>query len=330
MNVRLAAAAQGPMNPPTIVFIGPPNGWQAAYSALGSRANLVHVDSTQEAVAHALKSAQGLVDASIRVPLTDAMIAAAVDLKVISCASTGTDHVARTEVTKRGIVIRSLLDSRDVIRNLTPAAELSWTLVMACARKLPAALTHVREGGWERERFPGLMLNGRQFGLVGCGRIGGWMARYAQAFGMQVVGYDPHTRDWPADVMRVSLEALMQTSDVISVHVPLNEETTGLISESLLKIAKPGAILVNTSRGAIVNETGLLNGLLSGRIGAAGLDVLAGEPKIADHPLLQYARSHDNLLITPHYGGFSPDAVAKVSAHAAGVALAVIQESISR
>jgi D-3-phosphoglycerate dehydrogenase len=104
---------------------------------------------------------------------------------------------------------------------------------------------------------------------------------------------------------------------VISIHVPLTEETTGLIDAALLETAKPGAILVNTSRGAIVDEAALLSVLKSGRLGAAGLDVLADEPDIEKSALAAYARSHDNLIITPHCGGFSPDAVKIVCRRAA-------------
>jgi D-3-phosphoglycerate dehydrogenase len=200
-------------------------------------------------------------------------------------------------------------------------------MVLACARKLPAAIAHVREGKWVREEFPGLMLNGRQLGLVGFGRIGGWMARYAKAFGMRVVAFDPHRQSFPDHVKSVSLLEVMQSSDVVSVHVPLTAETDKLIGRELLAAIKPGAIFINTSRGAIVDEAALLDGLQSGRISAAGLDVLQGEPEIAGHPLLEYAKTHDTLLITPHCGGFSPDAVALVSAHAARVALEIIQRT---
>src|SRR5215470_17161314 len=310
-----------PSDLPILVFLGPEEGWIAVSRSIESRAQLVHVETTQQALAAALTKADGLVDAAIRIPLTDEMVRAAPRLKVVSCASTGADHVARTEIERRGIVIRTLRDSPHVIRELTPAAELSWALVMACARKLPAALAHVRAGGWDRERFPGVLLRGRQLGLIGCGRIGGWMARYAQAFGMRVVGYDPYLADWPAHIASLSIEQVMETSDVVSVHVPLSEQTKGLVSAALFARLKPGAIFINTSRGSIADEAALLAGLKSGRIAAAGLDVLDGEPAISGHPLLAYARDHDNLLITPHCGGYSPDAVAIVSKHAAQVAL---------
>jgi D-3-phosphoglycerate dehydrogenase len=310
---------------PVLCFIGPDVGFAAVREAVGGGAHVVHPASTPEALAEALPAADGLVDAAIRVPLTDAIVARSPRLKVVSCASTGADHVARVEIARRGIVVRTLRDTPEVLQALTPAAELSWALVLACARKLPAAIAHVRAGGWEREQFPGLMLNGRQFGLIGCGRIGGWMARYARAFGMQVAGYDPHLRMLPERIRRASVEEVMETSDVVSVHVPLDETTKGLVSAALFARIKPGAIFINTSRGAIADEAALLAGLKTGRVGAAGVDVLDGEPAVADHPLLAYARAHDNLLITPHCGGFSPDAVARVSAHAARVALEVIR-----
>lgn len=310
---------------PRIVFVGPDFGWNPIVAAFGDEAQLIRAETTAESIAQTIRDADALVDSSIRVPVTDKMIADAPDLKVISCASTGTDHVARGEVNRRGIKVISLRDHPDVIANLTPAAELTWALLMACARKLPAALDHVRGGGWIREEFPGLMLNGRQLGLIGCGRIGGWMARYATAFGMRLVGYDPFVSAMPPSIAAQPIETVVRESDVVSVHVPLTQETRGLLSASLLSQIKPGAIVLNTSRGAIVDEAALLAGLKSGRIGAAGLDVLDGEPEIANHPLLAYAKEHDNLLITPHCGGFSPDAVAIVSRHAASVALAALQ-----
>jgi phosphoglycerate dehydrogenase-like enzyme len=162
-----------------------------------------------------------------------------------------------------------------------------------------------------------MMLNRRRMGIVGCGRIGTWVSRYALAFGMRVASYDPHLKTLPAGIEPLSLPELMAASDVISVHVPLTPETTGLISARLLESVTSGAILVNTSRGAVVDEAALLQALEDGRLGAAGLDVLADEPDVEKSALLDYARRHDNLIITPHCGGFSPDAVRVVCRRAA-------------
>ncbi len=205
-----------------------------------------------------------------------------------------------------------------MLRNITPAAELSWALLLGCARRLRAAVSHTRDGHWVREEFPGVMLNGKRLGLIGCGRIGSWMARYAQAFGMSVMGYDPHLAELPAGVERATLERVMAESDFISVHVHLSDETRGLVSAAMFVLVKPGAIFINTSRGAIADESALLAALELGRLAAAGSDVLEGEPDIAGHPLVAYARRRDNLLITPHCGGYSPDAVRLVCRHAAG------------
>jgi D-3-phosphoglycerate dehydrogenase len=168
-----------------------------------------------------------------------------------------------------------------------------------------------------REDFPGLMINGRRLGIVGCGRIGGWMARYGRAFGMDVVGYDPFVTAMSPDIRPVSLEQLVESSDVVTLHVHLSDQTRCLISADLFRRIKPGAIFLNTSRGAIADEAALLAALESGRLSAAGLDVLDGEPDVQDHPLRRYAERHDNLLITPHCGGFSPDAVRVVCRRAA-------------
>jgi D-3-phosphoglycerate dehydrogenase len=158
------------------------------------------------------------------------------------------------------------------------------------------------------------MLRGRAIGIVGCGRIGEWVSRYARAFGMTCLGYDPHLPRFPEGVRGVSLAELLSHADVVSVHVPLNAETRGLLGAAELAGIKRGAILVNTSRGEIVDELALIEALEDGRLRAVGLDVLAGEPDVAAHPLVEYARTHPNVIITPHIGGFSPDALREVLA----------------
>jgi phosphoglycerate dehydrogenase-like enzyme len=300
------------------IYLGGEDGFDATVAALAGISELRHVPAEAAAVAAALTDADAVLDASMKVRITDAMVAAAPRLRIISTATTGSDHIERKVLGERGIPVRTLKEDPDILRNLTPAAELSWAMVMTCARKLTAAVKHVNGGGWTRELFPGLMLNGRTLGLIGCGRIGGWMSRYARAFGMRVQGYDPYLKALPEGIEPASLEQVMASSDVISVHVHLSDETRGLVSRALFESVKPGTIFINTSRGAIADEAALLDGLRSGRIGAAGLDVLEGEPDTAEHPLVRYSREHDNLLITPHCGGFSPDAVRVVCRHAAG------------
>ena len=300
-----------------ILYLGPPEGFEAVRAALDGHAEAVHVAAESGAVAQALGTADGLIDASMKVPISDAMIAAAPNLRIISTATTGADHIARRELDARGIALRTLKEDPDVLRDLTPAAEMSWALLMACARGLVPAAAHTRSGRWIREEFPGVMLRGKTLGVIGCGRIGQWMARYAAAFGMDVVGHDPYVQPWPGGIRRLTLEALVELADFISVHVHLSDETRGLVSRDLFGRMKPGAVVINTSRGAVIDESALLDGLKSGRLRGAGLDVLDGEPDIDGHPLVEYARSADNLVITPHCGGYSPDAVRIVCGHAA-------------
>ena len=301
----------------TILYLGAEVGAVAAGEVVADRAKIVTAPSNQKDVQSQIKTCDALLDASMKVRITDAMISSAANLKIISCATTGSDHIEREELKRRSIPVRTLMEDKELLLNLTPAAELSWALLLACARMLPAAINHVKSGGWDREMFPGVMLKGKRIGIIGCGRIGTWMSRYAIAFGMDIVGYDPLLADLPPQIKPVSLEELVRTSDFITIHVPLNKDTKELLSEDLFAILKREAILINTSRGAVVDEKAMLNALESGRLLAAGLDVLTDEPDIEKSPLFKYAQTHNNLIITPHCGGFSPDAVRIVCRRAA-------------
>jgi D-3-phosphoglycerate dehydrogenase len=300
-----------------IIYLGAEVGATAAEEAASGRANIVRVPANAGDVGTEIKTCDALLDASMKVPITDAMVASAANLKIISCATTGSDHIERTELNRKGIPVRTLMEDKALLLNLTPAAELSWALLMACARMLPAAINHVKTGGWDREQFPGIMLNGKRIGIIGCGRIGTWMSRYAHAFGMDIVGFDPFIDKFPPRITPVSLEELARTSDFITLHVPLTDGTKKLFSEKHFAAVKTGAILINTSRGAVIDEQALLDALESKRIKAAGLDVLTAEPDIERSALFHYAQTHDNLILTPHCGGFSHDAVKIVCRRAA-------------
>lgn len=254
-----------------VVYVGGPEGYLAAKDELSDVADVVHVESEFGVLRGALSDADALLDASMKVPITDDMIISAPKLKIISCATTGSDHIERSCLEERNIPVRTLKEDPDLLYNITPAAELSWALLMACARKLVSSVKHVCSNQWVREEFPGIMLNGRQLGLVGCGRIGQWMARYANAFGMKVVGYDPFLDEFPENLKQVSLEELFETSDFVSIHVHLSNETKGLVSRELFNKARRGFILINTSRGQIVDQDAFLEALETGRLGGLGL-----------------------------------------------------------
>ena len=262
----------------------------------------------EDAVDRAMPGVDVILDAYMRIQFTGERLARGARLSLFITATTGADHVDALHLDQRGIPLLTLRGQQEVLRNITPAAEHSWLLLQACSRRLRPAIQHVLRGEWDRNQFPGVMLRGTTLGLVGCGRIGQWMSRYAKAFGMNVLGHDPHLASWPEGIEKSDLDPLLERADFVSIHVPLNEDTRGLIGARELEIVKPGAILVNTSRGEVVDEEALRSALLVGRVGAAGLDVLGGEPDIERHPLVDYAREHENLIITPHIGGFAPEA----------------------
>jgi phosphoglycerate dehydrogenase-like enzyme len=299
--------------PAKVVYLGPDDLLGFVQERLGERYRVVLVTQPDTA-RQEIPDASFVLDAYMRVRFDRALLDAAPKLRAFVTATTGADHVDAKALEQRSIPLLTLRGQTDVLRNLTPAAELSWMLLMACARGARAAFDEVLAGQWDRNKHPGMMLRGRTLGLIGCGRIGGWMARYAQAFGMPCIGFDPHVLEWPQGVRPLPLADVMSQADAISVHVPLNSETAGLIGREQLRLVKRGAILVNTSRGEILDEEAVIEALEDGRLRAVGVDVLKGEPDIDQHPLVAYARAHPNVMITPHIGGFSPDAVREVLA----------------
>lgn len=301
-----------------VVYLGAPDQVAHLRDALGASFTIVNPAPEPDAVRDALTGAVAVLDASMKVRLTREMFAQAPALRIVATATTGSDHIDADALRDRSIPLLTLKGQHDLLRGLTPAAEHSWLLLMAAARRATAAHEAVMRGEWNRSEFPGVMLRGKTLGVIGLGRIGRWMSRYASAFDMRVQAVDPAATDWPDGVTRVDLETLLATSDFVSLHVHLSDDTRGLLSAERIARLKPGAIVVNTSRGDLIDERALVAALESGRVGGAGVDVLAGEPEIADNPLRLYAMTHDNVVITPHIGGFSPDAVRTVVRFSAG------------
>jgi phosphoglycerate dehydrogenase-like enzyme len=180
-----------------------------------------------------------------------------------------------------------------------PTAELTWALILAAARNLPAEVRSMRDGGWQVGVGTGL--NGKTLGLLGLGRLGAQVARIGQAFGMETVAWSQNlTSEKAAEhgVTAVSKEDLFALADVLSIHLVLGDRSRGLVGAAELTAMKPTAILVNTSRGPIVDEDALLDALRRKKIACAALDVYDTEPLPADHPL----RALGNTVLTPHVG----------------------------
>ena len=234
-------------------------------------------------------------------------------LRVVVSATTGLDHIDAEYAASKGIAILSLRGEVEFLRGIPATAEHTWALLLALVRNLPAAVQSVRAGEWDRDRFKGHELAGQQLGILGLGRIGEMVAHYGLAFGMRVSAYDPFRQGWMERVERASSQAdLFGRSNVLSIHVPLNEQTVRLVGEAELVHLPAGALLVNTARGQVIDELALLQALESGRLAGAALDVLAEETRgqLQTSPLLAYARSHANLIITPHLGGATVESMA--------------------
>lgn len=301
-----------------VIYTGPEEACEWLEEALGPDYRLTHVLADPASVAAGLKQADVFLDASMKVPLSAEMLEAASALKLVVTATTGADHIDSATLKKRGIPLKTLAGQTEVLRNITAAAELTWMLIMACARQMRSAIRHVEEGGWDRQQFPGMMLRGRTVGVVGCGRIGTWVSRYAQGFGMKTIGFDPFLEVFPETIEKVTLDEVFANADCVALTLTYSEDTKGVVSAAHLNRMREGAIMVNTSRGAIVNEQDLLNGLKQGKPAFLGTDVLEGEPDIENSPIWQYAKNNDNVIITPHIGGFSPDALKHVLRFTAG------------
>lgn len=238
------------------------------------------------------------------------------NLKFIATSTTGLNHIDIAETERRGICIVSLRGETKFLRKITPTAEETIGLMIALMRKLPWGFESLKRGEWRRERFYGNELYGRTLGIVGFGRLGGIVARYAKCFGMGVIAHDPHVSLETmrrAGTKKVSLREVFQKADVVSIHVLLTDKTQGFIKRNYFKLMKPTAYFINTARGELIDESALLEALRRHRIAGAALDVLAHEdPKgghIKRNPLVEYAKRHDNLFIAPHLGGASFDAM---------------------
>ncbi|MBK8781542.1 MAG: hydroxyacid dehydrogenase [Anaerolineales bacterium] len=235
------------------------------------------------------------------------LMTAAPRLKFIVSATTGLDHIDLGYAAQKGITVLSLRGEVEFLRSIPATAELTWGLLLALLRHIPSAHGSVLGGNWLRDDYKGHDLKAKRLGVVGLGRIGEKIAAYGNVFGMSVGFYDPFRTYWLPNVHKYqTLEDLLQNSDILSVHVPLNPETEKMIGANEFSCLHRGAYLINTSRGGVLDEDALLAALQNGQLAGAALDVLSNEQQFAQgapNLLVEYARSHTNLIITPHIGG---------------------------
>lgn len=234
-------------------------------------------------------------------PLNADVIRGCENLKMLAVAFTGVDHIAMDVCREKGITVCNCSGYSNAA-----VADLVFGMIVALYRNLPACGQAVRNGG-TKDGLIGFELEGKKFGVVGTGAIGLKVAAVAQAFGCQVYAYSRTKKDIPG-ITYVDLDTLLSTCDIISLHTPLNDGTRGMIGKAQLDLMKPNALLINTSRGPVVDSAALADALNSGKIAGAGIDVFEGEPPIAkDHPLL----TAKNVIATPHIGFATKEALVK-------------------
>ncbi len=238
-------------------------------------------------------------------------------LKIIVTPSTGSDHVDLELLKSRNIEFDSLKGKEEIIANIHASAEFSFTLLMSMIRKLVPAVNYAKMGHWrdKEDELRGIELNGKTLGIIGYGRIGKKMANYATAFGSKIMVYDPYVNVESDEIIQVDqIERLLSTSDIVSVHVHLEESTRNLISTEEFNLMKRPVYFLNTARGGIVDEDAMMHALSEGDFFAA-IDVISGEQSddLSNHKLIKFAQKNKNLIISPHIAGATVDSQYKAA-----------------
>ncbi len=266
-------------------------------------------DPAPEVARHMLADADALI-LRTNLQMTRELIESAPALKLISRTGVGVDNVDVEAATEKGILV---CNTPGV--NTISDAEQTLALLLGVAKQLVTMDRAVRAGNWKiRNSGRPVDVDGKVLGLVGLGRIGTAVAaKCRDAFNMRVIAYDPFVKSATGIVMHARLEDVLREADVVSVHVPYSKETHHLVNAGNLALMKPTAILINTSRGSVVDESALVMALRGGRLAGAGLDVLESEPPSTDNPLFAL----DNVLITPHSAALTQECEMKVAVEAA-------------
>lgn len=249
--------------------------------------------------------------------ITERVIDAATSLRVISKHGSGTDTINKDAAAKRGIAVKAAVGA-----NAAAVAEHAWALILACAKNVTELDQRMHAGHWDKATHKSLELNGRTLGLVGLGAIGARVATTGIALGMRVIAHDPYAASAPAGVELLPLAELIAQSDVLSLHCPLTKDNANMLNAETLATMRPGAIVVNTARGGLIDEAALADALRSGALRAAGLDSFQVEPFTPGHPFTAIP----NAILSPHIGGVTSDAYVSMGTAAAKNVLAVLEQ----
>ncbi len=226
------------------------------------------------------------------------------NLKCILTATTGLDHIDVNYFESRGGKVISLKNEVEFLGSIPSTAEHTWGLILTLLRKIPSAFQHVKQGGWDRNPFKGNNLKGKKLGILGLGRVGKQVARFAEAFDMEVGFYD--TKSIASNYLKFDTpEALFQWAEIITIHIPLSEENTNFVKKSMFENTK-SPFIINTSRGAVWNENDMAMLLKEGKLSGLATDVIVHEldsDNRNSNPMMALANQNYNVIITPHIAG---------------------------
>jgi D-3-phosphoglycerate dehydrogenase len=237
---------------------------------------------------------------------------------VISKHGTGIDTIDKDAAAARGIAVKAAVGA-----NAPAVAEHTWALILACAKDVSTLDQRMHDGHWDKATHKSLELRGRTLGLVGLGAIGARVAAIGRAMDMRVIAHDPFAATGPEGVELLPLADVIAHADVLSLHCPLTQDNANMLNAQTLATMRPGAIVVNTARGGLIDEAALAGALRSGALRAAGLDSFQVEPFAAGHPFTDIP----NVILSPHIGGVTSDAYVGMGTAAARNVLVVLQQA---
>lgn len=232
---------------------------------------------------------------------------------MVATPTTGLNHIDVAAARSRGIRVLSLQGEKEFLKDVRATAEHTLALTLSLLRQIPDAVHHVRNQGWERDSFRGCEIYEKTVAVLGYGRLGRIVARYFSALGARVLAFDPavQAEEIEPPARFSPLEDALSRADLVTLHINLSDANAALIDRRLLEKMKPGSWFINTSRGELVDEKALLEALESGHLRGAALDVISNECEWHQSGLIQYARSHSNLIVTPHLGGCTRESMEK-------------------
>lgn len=229
-------------------------------------------------------------------------------LKIIVSATTGLNHIDLNAANKNGVIVLSLKGEFEFLASITATSELAWSLLLSLYRKIPFAAKHVANGGWSRDKYKGRQLKDKTLGIVGFGRLGRIMSEYGKAFKMKVLAADPYVEIMPNHVKKVSIDELLNLSDIVTLHVNYHDSNYQMFNDSLFMKMKNGSIFINTSRGELVDEKALIRAIDSNKLSGVLLDVIDNENSnskdwLEKSDIWKKSLTNENIIIVPHIGG---------------------------